>query len=279
LRANGLVVAGYQTLGAGLTVTGETRIIGAQIGRNLDCQAATLSNPSGPALDLTRTSVAGTLVFAPGKVTGSVRLCETRVNRLDDRLAAWPAGQVAMAGLRYETLGTLDGPEATVRQRLDWLDGPYEPQPYEQLAAYYRRTGRDHDARSVAIAKQRRRRRQLPWWQRPWGYFLDWTVGYGYRPWLALVWLLVLLAIGTSLFDTLHRNGALVPRGGSGAAPVFTPALYTLDLLLPVVNLKQRDFWVSAETSAQAAAAVFIVLGWVIASAAVAALTGLLKRE
>ena len=35
-------------------------------------------------------------------------------------------------------------------------------QPYEQLTAAYRRAGREEDAREIAIAKQRARRRTLP---------------------------------------------------------------------------------------------------------------------
>ena len=65
----------------------------------------------------------------------------------------------------------------------------YSPQPYEQLAAVYRRAGRDQDARTVAIAKQRARRRTLSLPGRLWSLLLDGLVGYGYRTWVAGLWL------------------------------------------------------------------------------------------
>jgi hypothetical protein len=111
--------------------------------------------------------------------------------------------------------------------RLPWLardSGGYQPQPYEQLAAAYRRMGHDADARSVLLAKQRRRRRTLPAPMRIWGCLQDWVVGYGYRPQRAALWLAVLLAIGTAAFATDHP----APLDRS-QVPEFSPLLYTLD--------------------------------------------------
>lgn len=50
-----------------------------------------------------------------------------------------------------------------------------------------------------------------------------------YRPWLAGVWLLVLLAAGTAFFS--HSNP--VPATGT-PHPHFNAFLYTVDLLIPV---------------------------------------------
>ena len=52
----------------------------------------------------------------------------------------------------------------------------------------YRRAGRDQDARAVAIARQRVRRRTLGLPARLWSLLLDGLVGYGYRTWLAGLW-------------------------------------------------------------------------------------------
>ena len=50
------------------------------------------------------------------------------------------------------------------------------------------------------------------------------------------------------------------------------------DLLLPVVSLHIRDAWI-AHGVAQVWSVVFIIMGWILATAVVLSLTGLLKRD
>jgi hypothetical protein len=96
----------------------------------------------------------------------------------------------------------------TVRQRLDWLRrGPhgYAPQPYEQLAEFYRRTGQEAEGHRVLLEKHRRRRTTLHMPGRLLGYMLDGLVRYGYRTSLAGIWLATFWALGTLAF-TLERR-------------------------------------------------------------------------
>jgi len=62
----------------------------------------------------------------------------------------------------------------------------------------------------------------------------DLTVGYGYQRRAAL-WLTMLLAAGSIVF-----HNAPPPPLQHGAAPHFNAVIYTLDLLLPVINLGQK---------------------------------------
>ena len=89
----------------------------------------------------------------------------------------------------------------------------YEPRSYQQLAAVHRATGHDRDAGRILMAQQNHRRasalRPAPGssiWQR----FSLWvsraglaiwqkTLGYGYRPRYALLWLLAMLVVAGSL--------------------------------------------------------------------------------
>jgi hypothetical protein len=281
-RANGLVAAVNLYFGKGFVAHGEVRVVGARVERDLSCLAGRLLHQGGVTLDLSRTTVAGRLEYTPGEVLGTVRLCNTTVGRLEDDIDAWPraAEDLDLDGLTYDSLGSISGTrEATLRERLGWLDGTYRPQPYEQLVAFYRRDGQEQSARAVGLRKQRRRRASLPWWQRPWGYLLDGLLGYGYYPAIALAWLATLLIAGSVWFANLQASGALQPRGGSTPQPSFSAPLYTLDLLLPVVSLKQRDAWIAVSHEAQAVIAVYIALGWVIGTAVVAALAGLIRRD
>ena len=45
------------------------------------------------------------------------------------------------------------------------------------------------------------------------------------------------------------------------------------------MNLRQRDAWVPVELAAQVWSTIFIVLGWIIATAVAAALAGLVRRS
>lgn len=114
----------------------------------------------------------------------------------------------------------------------------YNPEPYERLASVLRSGGEDEDAREVLLAKQRRRRESLPIAAKLWGYMQDWTVAYGYRPGRAAVWMAVLWAAGSLAFA--HASHPPVQPGGH---PPWNPALFALDLLLPVIDLGQVGVW------------------------------------
>ena len=147
---------------------------------------------------------------------------------------AWPA-ELHIRGFTYDVLGS----KVSTRDRLDWLsrdqDG-YVPQLYDQLATTYRRAGDEKAARTVAIAKQHRRRRAYS--PLSWLWYL--TVGYGYRPWLAGAWVIALAALGTAVFS--HAYPAHM-TAISSRPPAFNPAAYALDLLLPVLGLGQKGAW------------------------------------
>ncbi|TDC41396.1 hypothetical protein [Micromonospora sp. KC213] len=60
--------------------------------------------------------------------------------------------------------------------------------------------------------------------------------GYGYRPTLAALWLVALAAVGTAVFT------AVPPTPLNPASPVrFRAPVYTVDLLLPLVDLRQES--------------------------------------
>ncbi|MGP3981340.1 oxidoreductase [Streptomyces sp. KR80] len=206
---------------------------------------------------------------------GRVVLSGAKVINLVDKSASWPeAGGLTMAGFSYETL-IPRGPFPLSR-RLDWVAAAtpeYAPEPYEQLAAALRASGEDADARAVLLAKQRRRRETLPLAGKLWGYLQDWTVAYGYKPGRAALWMVVLWALGAVLFS---RNPPAELKAGE--SPHWNPALYALDLLLPVIDLGQDTHW-RPEGRFQWAAAVMIILGWILATTVAAGASRLLRRS
>lgn len=221
------------------------------------------------------------LTFAAPPV-GRVRLNGLQADSIFDNPVTWPS-ELDLIGCTYRLLlarspaprgSSLPAEPVSVKQRLEWLrrspDG-YAPQPYEQLAAQYRQNGQDQEARRVLLEKQRQRRSTLNRPTRILGYLLDGVVGYGYRTWLAGVWLVAFWVLGTVTF-TVQPSA---PR--SSAGPELNPALQSLDLLLPIIDLGHDGAWRPGGAS-QYISALLVLVGWTLTTAAVAGLTRLLNR-
>jgi hypothetical protein len=218
--------------------------------------------------------VTADLVLAPAAPPGgAVWLTQARVASFTDAPALWEArGGVRVDGFDYALLG--DGGD-DVRERLARLQHAlpdYAPGPYDQLAAAYRRAGHDDRAERVLIARQRRRHAEAGPAGRLWGWLQAVTVGFGYRPWLAVCWLLLAWAAGAVWFD-LH-----VPTPvDDDQHPVFNAWIFSADCLLPIVDLGQQGYWRLAGAS-QWVSSGLVVVGWILATTAAAGAARVLKR-
>lgn len=249
----------------GFTATGDLSLRNSQIAAAL-CFAETTIDGD---LHLRGVEAASLKIGPETVLLGAVDLRHSRVGVLDDAPGRWPA-RVLMNGFTY------DGLEAPlpVEGRLALLaKETYQPQPYEQLAAVYRRHGHDEAARDVLLAKQRRRRSGQRLGARLWGYLQDWTVGYGYRPFRAALWLAALLVVGTVAFS-LDQPPAFKP----GEAPPFNAFLYALDLLLPIISFGQETAF-GPRGLQQWIAAAMITAGWILATTILTGLTRALSRQ
>jgi hypothetical protein len=277
LRANGLHVNQIMFCGEGFEADGEVSLIAGRIGGDLNLTGGKFRNDNGTAIQAERVGVDSNLHWKPTKVNGQVSFANSRVGTwVDD--AAGLGFPLILHGLRYGRLLPMP-PTVTAAQRLAWLAKDpwgYSPQPYRQLASVYRAEGHDRAARKVLIASETRRRQQLTGWRslpgRAWGGLLRATVGYGYSPWLALVWLVGLIVAGSLAVSLLPQQSF---DKGSGA-PAFNSLLYTVDVLLPFIDLGYSK-WV-AVGAAQIVTVVLVVLGWVLATAVIAAFAGVLRR-
>ena len=271
----------------GVDVEGEIDLVGADIGGWLMFNGAELVNPAGVAVNLERASVTQNVYMQPARIDGELNLTAARVGGWNDKKEIWEkkSPKTRLSGFVYETIEGKDveGKEFTVEDRLRlWLpkgDG-YSPQPYEQLAEVYRRVGSEQ-ARTVAIGKQRARRDAVRGWARwpskAWSALLRWTIGYGYRPARALIPLTVLLIVGTITFAIVYPD-QLHPAKTGSEQPGFNSFRYTLDLLLPVANFKQRDAFVASGWVAWLSFG-FTFVGWLLGAVVVAGLAGIFKRD
>jgi hypothetical protein len=295
LNADGISTSSVILLGT--HVEGEVRLLGANIRHQLVCsEGTTLSNPGGEALNAEGCQVGGTFIFRLGEAAvGKVNLAYARVDQLDDEdLASWP-DTLNLVGFSYHSLA---GDENLAR-RLRWISNSksFSPHVYTQLAEVYRRSGHEGFAREVAIKREKERGQQtdLSLWIRVWNRFLGLTVAYGHKPWRALAPLVVLFVLGWFLFTRPPAQQVMVHpapniKGPISAVachepyPCFSPPIYVLDTLLPIVDLHQEGNWVPARTRPwgvwyEVLAWMLIASGWILTTAVVAGIGSLWRRE
>ena len=270
LSARGLTV-GQDMICQELDSHGCTDCSEAHIAGRLDLSSAMLANPGGVALNLDSATAAALILRTGHRPVGGVDLTNAKVGHFNDDPAGWPA-RIRLRGFTYDIV---DNDRVKVGDRLDWLardDDGYAPQAYDQLAAAYRNAGRRKDARRVGVARQWRCRR--PFSPLNWLWYI--TVGYGYRTWLAAIWLVALVGFSTWIFSGAYPAHMVVV---SPHPPAFHPVGYALDLLLPVISLGQKSSWQPQGSFYQYWTWAFTGLGWVLTTAVVAGLTGILKRD
>ncbi|SDC81054.1 hypothetical protein [Actinokineospora iranica] len=205
---------------------------------------------------------------------GAVILTRASVVSVIDGPALWAAtGGVDLEDFTFQALGAV--PEVPVRTRLRWLrevQPDFAPGPYERLAAVYSESGQEELAQQVQLERQRRRYAELHVAGRLWGGLQDVTVGYGYRPWLAMVWLALFWLLGLIWFA-----GHPMEKLDSDLSPVWNPPLLATDLLLPIIDLGQDNMWRMVGPS-QWISGALIAVGWILATTAAAGATRVLKR-
>jgi hypothetical protein len=268
--------------GEGFEVDGEVRLPGAHIAGQLVLTGAKLRNKDGKALNAGRLHVDDSLIWRPATVLGGVDFRFARVGIWADTKAAmsFPA---ALEGLQYDAI-VQEAASLAVSARLDWLaldPCGYSPLPYVQLASMLRAGGHDRQARQVLIASQKVRRGQGRNWvtrtsSQSLSAGLRWTVGYGYRPWLALIWLLALIVAASLMIEHLPGGADKYFTLMTGAPKPLVATLYVLHTVLPFVDFGY-SLWVP-KGAAQWITVTFVVLGWTLATAVVSAFAGILHR-
>jgi hypothetical protein len=306
LIADGIAVNGSMFCRNGFTANGQVRLPGARITAQVVFTHATLSSPSESRpfgiytipfsvadpdrIALYLESAECLHLLLPEYVQGWIDLTWARfiTIRTPTRLKI----RMWLTGLTYTNLD----PDLPVSQRIAWLrrdPGGFHPQPYEQLATYYRSIGRDRDARRVLLAKHRTRRWfvshswELPHWPRSLhsvltimrpvlatirripGWIYDVLSGYGYFPERALAWLLVAIATGALM---LHD---VAPTTTSHTW--INALLLAMDATLPTgpfgireqANLTGLDYGIALALQ---------VVGYILALAVIPALTRTLNR-
>jgi hypothetical protein len=270
LDGENMIVQDRMECSHGFLANGRVRLRGARVDGTLSFDQGAIRAPGQRALHLSHARVEELILTPCEPIVGEVTLGHSSIDVILDRAAVWPE-TLRLNGLVYQTLR--GEPES---KRLDWVARDpqgFRPQPYEQLATWLRQIGREDLARKCQLAKQRARRRSLNPISRTWGVLLDWTVGYGYRPWISGLWLVLLVALGTVVFSIHHPHTIRQPD----ERPHFHAFVYTLDLMLPLETFGQRSAWDPSGWTDWLAWGL-TATGWFLATALIAGVARVLRR-
>jgi uncharacterized protein YjbI with pentapeptide repeats len=258
----------------GFTPHGKINLTRASVDGEVDFTGAVLSHSDDSVLILAHLRTPS-LILQPATAPMEIDLRHAKIGRLADDEATWPT-VLRLQNFTYEILD--EQPVLAVRKRVTWLhrdaDG-YLPHSYERLADAYRRSGREEDARRTAIAKQWHRRTVLNPVHKLWNWILYLTIGYGYRTWQAGLWLFALLMVGTCVFDHEYPAHMVAIKQ---PAPPFNGVAYAADVLIPIINFGEQDAW-QPRGAALYWSWVLAGAGWMLTTAVVAGLTGIVKRN
>jgi len=304
LAADGLQVAqdvflsgGFEAVGAG--EFGAVRLLGAHLGR-LDCSGARIRNDSGPGLDAEGLQVdqnvflrggfeavgAGssvTLDLSHVRIGGVLLFAPARLEHTADRQA-----RLALDGLTYAGL-----PEGISSR--DWLrllreaTRSYAAQPYQQLASAHRAEGHDGEVRRILMVQRQDqidRRALTGRAERAWAQLTGVTLGYGYQPWRALLFLFAIAMIAVVLALTLGAHGGVARTDPHPPAATRCSAVEQvgigLDLGLPLIKTGTRDHCdTTTSTTGQVLTAAgwgLQLLAWAFATLFVAGFTGAVRK-
>jgi hypothetical protein len=279
-RAN---ISGSVLLGSGFDATGGVGFRFATIGGDLGCGDGKFKSSHYYALNLEHSQIKGTFRFRDvSAMMGSIMFTAAHVAGLIDDEASWNKGKgLELDGFRYARFvrepyladGKWTNPAPVdAASRIRWLDslakqhwrGNFKPEPWDVLITVLRETGHAEAAKEVAIAKNRRQLTQSgPLARLPHALYGR-LYGFGYKPVYCLGWAAGICLIWAGLFWCGAEFGAMMPTDAKvmaevkdstcaanwvncgeliGRYPTFNSLAYSLDYILPIVDLNQKKTW------------------------------------
>ena len=275
--------------------SGEARLTGGTVGGDLDCDGGDFSGSSA-ALNAEDLRVSGTMRLRTIGRPGELNLRHASAGQLLDAESCWPLpDHLKIDGFVYGRFAE-SAPQA-VRRRLNWLAlQPGNPvQPYRHLAAIYRDLGDEKSATKVNLEREwRRTRRDRLGPSKTLAKLISGvTIGFGYRPGRAIFFLIALYLLGAiwiypnaraAMIETKPPTPAAIIKANGACPknyPCYSPWAYSFDTLIPIIHLGQSDAWTPAGDEGRAIryyGYVVTILGWGLASMAIAGFSGLVRK-
>jgi hypothetical protein len=305
-------VGGNVVLDAGFSAAGQVRFHRARIGGDLDFNGADLDvvgdagwGDSAPVL-LDRAQIGGTLKLQRLlRPLEGASLVDTRIGALLDDAQTWGAHH-ALDGFAYTRFGP--GAPTDAPMRLGWLatqhvsrlESEFRPEPWRRVIKVLRRMGRDDMAAEIAIGRERHLRRSgliglaapagLRWLPRLGHALFGALAGYGHRPVRVLLASALLWLACAGAYWVADAEGLMAPAVSQPArsSARLRPLAYSLDVLVPLVDLREQRRWAPAVNDDRTALPAVLVqtltwfealCGWLATLTLLAMATGLADRD
>lgn len=343
VNLNNMRIGGSLDLRGGNFHQSTVTVLNGEIGIDLDASEAQFDCAAVNGLNAERVNIGGVLFWRQLRLGAKtiLNLLHARVGVLADDAASWPnASDLNVNGFVYGAISPQSPRDIT---RIEWLarqDAGYRPQPYKQLAKVLREAGHEADATIIEVQRERERRASLAKGiveigQRraerrrvgtafylarakalnAWSLILYATIGYGYKPWRLSYYAMGALFIGWIMFASGYQLSIMSPTTREATIdfntkcerpayyPRFNAFVYSLETLVPVLDLRQKAFWLPTSAVALGChtslmipgtaydfANIFgfvlrgyfwthIIIGWLLTALLTVALTGLVRRE
>jgi hypothetical protein len=256
---NGFAPLGQKTVIEGGAKFDRAQIEGAVAWASLELRGPGPENAKGGMLSFADARIAGPLQARALTAQDGARvdLSGAACAALDDDIKnGWGADgvRIDLDGFSYNRL---DGDDERVTPRLHWLKrtrihgGCFAPQPFSELARVYARAGRRDDARRVALAQHDQQTNYAAAGPITWllSTAFGLIAGYGFAPLRVIRALVLFLALGIAGVLTMNAQGALVRPDGGACNGAIEPALYAIDVALPVIDLGQERMCAPGRTA------------------------------
>ena len=221
-------------------------------------------------------------------------LDQATVGSLFDDVESWSGG-LDLDGFEYNRIGAASPKGAT--ERLRWLElqrrdktwSGFSTQPYEQLAKVLGEAGDSDGQKKVLIAMEDARRQYgdpgWPAWF--WSWILKLTIGYGYAPFRAVLWIAGFVIVGAFVFFFGRRARAITEakKDDPGHHKPFNSFVYSLEAFLPLVELHQAKHWMPDSERSRLGRFlrvylwIHIMAGWFFTSMLIAGISGLVHKS
>lgn len=251
IEEGGFAPHGQKTVVEGGLKLDRARIDGALSWLNLELRGPGPDNQKGAYFSFADAQVAGPIqaralvTQQDARIDASGATCSA----LDDDVkTGWGAETSALTldGFAYQRI---DGANEHWRARLGWLkrskrDGDrFSPQPFTHAAQVFARAGRREDARRILLAQHDLHTVSASAGPFTWALSSLFGViaGYGLAPIRVVRALALFLAVGVAGVLAMNAQGALVTPQGRACNGAIEPALYAIDVALPVIDLGQEN--------------------------------------
>ncbi|MEX3636144.1 hypothetical protein [Paraburkholderia sp. BR14320] len=199
--------------------------------------------------------------------------------------SAWPP-MIVLTGLSFGAFDPLHDPRdqlAPEKWFPLWLERgtpKFQAQPYQEAIRFLKNAGLDEAAVEVGYqAKDRQRNAACA--ARNFSDCIILTlskklVGYGFRLWYSLIWSFVFVFIGSFVFFNTHEIGPprLSNHRPNTRGRAVWAIIYSFDMLLPIVKLKDSNYDVDIASKAQYYLYFHKLMGWILGTFILAGLTG-----